>query len=482
MRGASILVVDDEEGLRHGLENLFTREGFTVHTAGSYEGAVSAASRYPVDAAVVDVRLKGDRSGIDLLHELKRLEPDLVVLVITGYGSVDTAVASLKGGASDYFLKPIDNTKLLESVRRNLELRSLATENRFLRAELVQRSPHTFVTRDPGLAALVARADKVKDQPVTVLITGESGTGKEVLARYIHFSGARRDASFIGLNCAALSESLLLSELFGHERGAFTGAVERKRGKFELADGGTLFLDEIGDMSLEVQAKLLRVIEESAFERLGGVKRIRVDVRIVTATNKDLPALIHAGRFREDLYYRINVVSFSLPPLREHAGDIPLLVEHFLAKYSERYIREPIALDPATMAALAAYSWPGNVRELENVLNRIVLLGEASFTGGLPGAVPGVVPAAPASGAPPAAPERTLAAPPLAAPMPAVSPLAAPPPTPSLKAGAEEAAARYERQAISEALARNGGNKSRTARELHVTRRTLALKMARYRL
>ena len=394
MKGNSVLIVDDEEGLRHGLENLFEREGFTVHTAASYESAVSAAARYPVDAAIVDVRLKGDRSGIDLLLELKRLEPDLVVLVITGYGSVDTAVASLKGGAADYFLKPIDNTRLLESVRRNLEMRALASQNRFLRDELVQRSPHTFVTCDPGLAALLATVDKVKDRAVTVLVTGESGTGKEVLARYIHFSGSRRDESFIGLNCAALSESLLLSELFGHERGAFTGAVERKRGKFELADGGTLFLDEIGDMSLEVQAKLLRVIEESAFERLGGVKRISVDARIVTATNKDLPLLIREGKFREDLFYRINVVSFHLPPLREHRGDIPLLVEHFLAKFSERYVREPVTLDPATMAALCSYDWPGNVRELENVVNRIVLLGEASFTSEATGVLPRVLPAA----------------------------------------------------------------------------------------
>jgi len=459
MKGASVLIVDDEEGLRHGLENLFKREGFTVHTAAGYESAVSAAARYPVDAAIVDVRLKGDRSGIDLLLVLKRLEPDLVVIVITGYGSVDTAVASLKGGAADYFLKPIDNPKLLESVRRNLELRALASENRFLKDELVQRSPHTFVTRDPALAALIARADKVKDQSVTVLITGESGTGKEVLARYIHFSGARRDARFIGLNCAALSESLLLSELFGHERGAFTGAVERKRGKFELADGGTLFLDEIGDMSLEVQAKLLRVIEESAFERLGGVKRISVDVRIVTATNKDLPLLIREGKFREDLFYRINVVFFHLPPLREHRGDIPLLVEHFLAKFSERYVREPVTMDPATMDALNVYDWPGNVRELENVVNRIVLLGEASFTVGLPVVVPRVLSAAPAGKEEPHVP-----------------------PAGPLRAGAEEAASRYERLAISEALARNGGNKSKTARELDVTRKTLALKIARYGL
>jgi len=458
MKGKSVLIVDDEEGLRHGLENLFKREGFTVFTAAGYEGAVDTAARYPVDMAIVDIRLKGNRSGIDLLLELKRIEQDLIVLVITGYGSVDTAVASLKGGAADYFLKPIDNMKLLESVRKNLELRALASENRFLRDELGRRSPHTFVTADPGLSAMLSKVDKVKDRAVTVLLTGESGTGKEVLARYIHFSGSRRDGQFIGLNCAALSESLLLSELFGHERGAFTGAEERKRGKFELADGGTLFLDEIGDMSLEVQAKLLRVIEESAFERLGGVKRIHVDARIIAATNKDLPALIRTERFREDLYYRINVVSFHLPPLREHRGDIPLLVEHFLAKYRKRYGGEPGTLDPATMAALSTYDWPGNARELENVVNRIVLLGEASFLSEAPGIVPRVYPAVTPGGAPvPTAAE-------------------------SLKAGAEEAAAFYERRSISETLAKNLGNKSKTARELDITRKTLAQKMAKYGL
>jgi len=463
MKGSSILIVDDEEGLRHGLETLFRREGFTVHNASSFESAVSAAARYPVDAAIVDVRLKGERSGVDLLKELKRLEPDLVVLIITGYGSVDTAVASLKGGAADYFLKPIDNTRLLESIRKNLEMRALASENRFLKDELVQRSPHTFVTRDPALTSLIAAADKVKNQSVTVLITGESGVGKEVLARYMHFGGSRRDASFISLNCAALSESLLLSELFGHERGAFTGAVERKRGKFELADGGTLFLDEIGDMSLEVQAKLLRVIEESAFERLGGVKRITVDARILTATNKDLPALIRQGRFREDLYYRINVVSFHLPPLRERRQDIPLLVEHFLAKYSERYVQERVTIDPATMVALTSYDWPGNVRELENVVNRIVLLGETGVVGGAPGLI--------TSGVSRILPAALVDAEDLGAS--AAGPL---------KAGAGEATARYELRAISEALARNGGNKSKTARELEITRKTLAQKMTRYGL
>ena len=456
MKGASILIVDDEEGIRHGLENLFRREGFTVRAAAGYDSAVSAAAKFPIDVAIVDIRLRGGQSGIDLLKELKGLEPDVVVIVITGFGSIDTAVASLKAGAADYFLKPIDNGKLLDAVRKNLALRALASENRFLRDELNQRSiPHQFVTQDPAVRALIGKADKVKDTPVTVLITGESGTGKEVLARYIHCTSTRREAEFVPINCAALSESLLLSELFGHELGAFTGAVERKRGKFELADGGTLFLDEIGDMSAEIQAKLLRVIEESSFERVGGVKRISIDVRIIAATNKDLPALIRKGKFRDDLYYRLNVVSFHLPPLRERRGDIPLLVQHFLAKYSERYTREPVTPAAETVAALTALDWPGNARELENVVNQMVLLGEKSL---------------------PAQASTALAAEQCLGPGPDI------PAGTALKRAVEAMTGRCERRLIAESLARNGGNKSKTARELVITRKTLATKMAKHGL
>jgi DNA-binding NtrC family response regulator len=463
----SILIVDDEEGIRHGLENLFRREGFTVYAAASYEAAVAAAARYPLDAAVVDIRLRTGKSGLDLLGELKRQEPDLVVIVITGYGSIDTAVSSLKGGAADYFLKPIDNKKLLDAVTRNLELRALKSENRFLRDELSRRClPHQFITRDPGMRGLLEKADKLKDSPVAVLITGESGTGKEVMARYIHFTSRRREASFVGINCAALSETLLLSELFGHERGAFTGAVERKRGKFELASGGTLFLDEVGDMSLETQAKLLRVIEESSFERVGGVKKISVDVRIVAATNQDLPELIRRGRFREDLLYRINAVSLHLTPLRERRDDIPLLVEHFLARLRERYGRPVSPLGAQTMATLHAHDWPGNARELENAVSQIVLLGEQSVAGGQ---VPRVVPAS-----------KTAAGPAPAAGAP--GPAGAPQPGSSLKETLEVITAQHERRLIAECLQRNGGNKSRTARELAVTRKTLARKIRKYGL
>jgi two-component system response regulator AtoC len=469
--GPSILIVDDEEGIRHGLENLFRREGFTVYSGSGYEAATAAAARYPLDVALVDMRLKGGKNGLELLKELKRAEPDLVVIVITGFGSIDTAVSALKGGAADYFLKPIDNTKLLDAVRKGLQLRALATENRFLRDELSRRSlPHHFLTDDPAVWELISTADKVKDTSVTVLITGESGTGKEVLARHIHFTGARRDGTFVSINCAALSESLLLSELFGHERGAFTGAVERKRGKFELADGGTLFLDEIGDMSLEVQAKLLRVIEESSFERLGGTKSISVDTRIIAATNKDLAAGIRDGKFREDLFYRINVVSLHLPPLRERRGDILLLTDHFIQKYSERYTREPVRLSAETRAALEAWHWPGNVRELENTVNQIVLLGEKSFLSpGRPGQLtPATAPAAAAATAAAAGPASERPADP-ASPGP-------------LKETLGAASDLYESRLIAECLARNAGNKSRTARELAITRKTLARKIAKYGL
>ncbi len=459
MKGASILIVDDEEGIRHGLATLFRREGFTVHAAADFDAAVAEAAQYPLDAAIVDVRLRRGRTGIDLLRELKRHEPDIVVIIITGFASVETAVTSMKEGAADYFVKPIDNERLLEAVRRGLQMRALATENRFLRDELVERyMPHQLVTNDPGMRALIATADKVKDTPVTVLLTGESGSGKEVLARHIHFTGARRDGQFISINCAALSESLLLSELFGHERGAFTGAVERKRGRFELADGGTLFLDEIGDMSLDIQAKLLRVLEEASFERLGGVKRISVDVRIIAATNQDLAARIREGRFREDLFYRINVVSLHVPPLRERRCDIPLLVDHFLGKYAGRYGRPRPELSAAVRAALEAWDWPGNVRELENTVNQIVLLGEKSFMAPARPGAPG--PRLPRTGASPALPAGGA----------------------SLQVGLADVTGSYERRAIAESLARNGGNKSRTARELAITRKTLAQKIAKYGL
>ncbi len=458
--GYSILIIDDEEGIRFGLTNLFEKAGFRVFAYGDFDRAVSTVREENIDIAILDIRLKDKRSGIDLLRELKRIEPDIIVIIITGYGSIDTAITSMKEGASDYIIKPIDNAKLLDIVNKNLQIRNLRNENYYLKNELLSRSTsYKFVTRNSELQAVLKKADKIKNSPVTVLIMGESGTGKEVLARYIHFTSNRRQKEFVSINCAALSESLLLSELFGHEKGAFTGAVERKTGKFEIANGGTLFLDEIGDMSLEVQAKLLRVLEESSFERVGGTKRISVDVRIIAATNKDLKSLIDEGLFREDLYYRINVVSFNLIPLRERREDIALLIDYFLEKYNKKYRKHVKGFDKETMQLFMSYKWPGNVRELDNIVNQAVLLAEEEVIN-LKGLKKyflsedsvGVTSTFDIGG---------------------IS---------SLKAYINGVIAEYEKRVIEYFLNKNSFNKSKTARELGLTRKSLLLKIKKYNI
>ncbi len=458
-KGYTILIVDDEEGLRYGLKRLFKKQGFTVYTVGEFKQAVETASHHSLDIALLDIRLKCDKSGIDLLKELRHIEPDLIVIMITGYGSIDTAVDSMKEGASDYILKPLDNRNLLDVVYKNLELRSLQHENSFLRNELLhQHLSYKCITTNPELQSLLHKADKIKHSAVTALITGESGTGKEVLARYIHFTSNRSEGKFVSVNCAALSENLLLSELFGHEKGSFTGAIARKIGKFEIANKGTLFLDEIGDMSLDIQAKLLRVIEENSFERVGGTQNIQVDVRLLAATNKDIDALIQDGRFREDLYYRINVVRFHLPPLRHRKEDIPLLITHFIDKYNRKYNRQVSACSQDALEALIAYDWPGNVRELENVLNNAVLLSECR-TIGRNGLKQNIF--------------SDAVEKPLRIDIEQVA---------SLKETVEEIVETYEKEIIQQFLRKNKYNKSKTARELSITRKTLAQKIEKYRL
>ena len=473
----SILIVDDEEGIRVALTKFFVREGYDAQAAASAEEAIALAEKSYFAAAVLDVRLGGRRSsegvaedsGSDLLSELRARDPDITVVMVTGYGSVESAVRAMKEGASDYILKPVDNSRLLEAVRRSIELSRLRRDNAYLRRELIAKVySHDVITSDPRYLSLLELADRVKDSEATVLLTGESGTGKEVMARYIHFTGSRRDKSFVGINCAALSETLLLSELFGHEKGSFTGAVDRRIGKFELAHRGTLFLDEIGDMSLQVQSKLLRVLEESSFERVGGNKSIEVDIRVIAATNKDLGELIRKGEFRDDLYYRINIVNLRLPPLRERRGDIPLLVDYFIAKYAAKYNRPVAAAASEVVELWSGHDWPGNVRELQNAVNQAVLLcrGRAidlatlAVAQGQIGAqgpacrdeAPSVVSKA----------EGDLSS------------------FTTLRSLHDEVTARYERALIAAALERNGGNKSRTAAELDVTRKTLAEKMAQY--
>ncbi|MGO8695932.1 MAG: sigma-54-dependent transcriptional regulator [Rectinemataceae bacterium] len=457
-----ILIVDDEEGIRIGLERFFRREGFAAAAAGTAEEALALMEGSEFAAAVIDVRLGGRDRGAELLGELLSRDPDLPVVMVTGYGSVESAVRAMKEGASDYLLKPIDNAHLLETVRRSIELVRLRRDNAYLRRELMANVySHDIVTRDMRYKALIDLADRVKDSEATVLLTGESGTGKEVMARYIHFTGARRERPFVGLNCAALSESLLLSELFGHERGSFTGAVERRLGKFELAHRGTLFLDEIGDMSPAVQAKLLRVLEESGFERVGGTKRIEVDIRVIAATNKDLPELIRRGEFRDDLYYRINIVNLRMPPLRERRDDIPLLVDYFVAKYARKYNRPVNAVAPEVMELWSAHDWPGNVRELQNAVNQAVLLCRGRIID------IATVTQAPTSVPPPQGADT------IGGDFGEIS---------TLKELRDAVTARYERRLIEAALRRNSWNKSRTAEELGVTRKTLAEKIGEYEI
>ena len=472
----AILIVDDEEGIRTGLGKFFRREGYEPSLAATAEEAIALAEKSYFAAAVLDVRLGGRRTssgvaedrGCELLSELRSRDPDLSVVMVTGYGSVESAVRAMKDGASDYILKPIDNARLLETVRRSIELARLRRDNAYLRRELIANVySHDIVTHDPRYLALMELADRVKDSEATVLLSGESGTGKEVMARYIHFTGSRRDKPFVGINCAALSETLLLSELFGHEKGSFTGAVERRIGRFELAHRGTLFLDEIGDMSPQVQSKFLRVLEESSFERVGGAKRIDVDIRVIAATNKDLPDLIRRGEFRSDLYYRINIVNLRLPPLRERRSDIPLLANYFIAKYAGKYKRTVTGASPEVMELWWGHDWPGNVRELQNAVNQAVLLCRGATIDLATLAVAQGQGGSPAQESPPAlraAGEEDLSA------------------FTTLKGLRDEVTARYERRLIEAALERNGGNKTRTAEELDVTRKTLADKMAQFGL
>jgi DNA-binding NtrC family response regulator len=460
IRGAySLLIVDDEEGIRHGLKNLFTRQGYRVHEAADYTAALSVTREHGIDVAVIDIRLKDGANGIELLRELRKSDPEIIEIIITGYGSIDSAVTSMKEGAADYIVKPIDNKKLLNSVVRNLELRELKHENIFLKRELMDRCvANQFMTQNSDMLQLLEEADRVKNSPVTILIQGESGTGKEVLARYIHFSSTRKDRRFVTINCAALSEHLLLSELFGHERGAFTGAIERQIGKFEIAHRGTLFLDEISEMSRDIQAKLLRVIEENSFERVGSNRQIHVDVRIIAATNTDLERLIERGRFREDLYYRINVMNLFLTPLSARREDIPILVKHFLEKYNRLYNKNIEGFSTRALASLSGYHWPGNARELENVVNQAVLLNDG-----------GIIE------------ERDLKKSHFLGQERNKPPLEFSTIT-SLKNAVAEVTARYERRIIEHFLKKNRYNQSKTASELSLTRKTLAEKIHRYDL
>jgi two-component system NtrC family response regulator len=381
-----VLIVDDEQVQREMLEGFLAKQGYGVGTAGSGAEALEQARRTSFDLVLTDFRMPG-MDGIQLLGELKRQNPETVVVLLTAFGTVETAVKAMKEGAYDYLNKPIDLDELLLLIQRAEREAGLSRENRELREQLREKFKVDFIIsasrRMEEVLNLVKRA---APSTATVLILGESGTGKELIARAIHYSSPRADRPLIKVNCAALPENLLESELFGHEKGAFTGAVARRIGRFEQADQGTIFLDEIGDLSPSLQSKLLRVLQEKEFERVGSSQTLRVDVRVIAATNRNLEEAIRKGAFREDLYYRLNVVTLSLPPLRERKEDIPPLIEHFLRKYSRENRKTVAAVSREAKDLLMNYPYPGNIRELENIVERAVVLsrGDTITTQDLP--------------------------------------------------------------------------------------------------
>jgi len=374
-RSGSVLVIDDEEIMREILDALLTKEGYEVRlAAGGLEG-LEVARAVPVDAVIVDVMMP-DMDGISTLEELKKVDEDVAVIMITAFASVETAIAAMKRGAFDYITKPFKNDEVVAVLRNAMERRRLVAENRALRQNLQERYNHfgNIIGRSPRMRQVFDLVVQAAPSRSTILISGESGTGKELVARAIHLNSPRAARPFITVNAGTLPPDLLESNLFGHVKGAFTGAVYPKKGLFELADKGSIFFDEIGNIPLETQAKLLRVMQEREFMRLGGIETIKVDVRIVAATNVDLKRLMEEGGFREDLYYRLHVITIQLPPLRERREDIPLLVQHFLQKYGEENAKPDLELTPDSLDLLMAYDWPGNVRELENVIERAVVL------------------------------------------------------------------------------------------------------------
>jgi two-component system response regulator PilR (NtrC family) len=371
--------MDDEEIMREILETLLTREGYQVRLVGTAAEGLDLARTMPFDAAIVDMMMPG-MDGISALDELKKIDDDLPVLMITAFASVENAIAAMKRGAFDYITKPFKNDEVLVVLRNALAQRRLVAENRALRQNL-QAHANRFgeiIGRSSRMRQVFDLIIQAAPSRTTILINGESGTGKELVARALHQNSARSDRAFITVNSGNLPPDLLESNLFGHVKGAFTGAVYPKKGLFELADKGTIFFDEIGNIPLETQAKLLRVIQEREFMRLGGVETIKVDVRIIAATNVDLRRMMEDGKFREDLYYRLHVITVQLPALRERKDDIPLLVQHFLEKYGAENQKTNVELTPEALDLLFDYDWPGNVRELENVIERAVVLSSGS--------------------------------------------------------------------------------------------------------
>lgn len=377
MKPPQILIVEDDRKMRLALREIMTKEGYSVDTVETGEAALERAGGTSYDLVITDLKLPGI-DGMDVLKAIRRLRPETSVVMITAYATVDTAVEAMRGGAEDYISKPFNLDEIRLIVKKVLEKRALLDDNRLLRSQLKKKySYDNVVGNSEAMIEVYKTIDKVKDSKATVLILGETGTGKELVARAIHYNSIRAEQPFLPVNCAALTESLLESELFGYVKGAFTGAVKDKQGVFETADGGTVFLDEIGDISLRLQQVLLRVLENGEIQPVGSTKRKKVDVRVVAATNRNLEELMKSSEFRADLYYRLNVISLRLPSLIERKEDIAALASHFLLKYSTENNKAIMGISKEALRALERYDWPGNVRELENVIERATLLETA---------------------------------------------------------------------------------------------------------
>ena len=378
-----VLIVDDDRAVRTVLKVNLSKQGYDVTTCSSAKEAIASITRRPVDLVITDVSM-GGMSGLDLLAHLKSEEPDVRVVVMTGFGSIDDAVKAIKVGADDYIIKPITREALILIVERALSNRAMLAEIRQLRQSVDEKYGFdSIIGATPAMLDLFEQIDAVADTAARVLLQGATGTGKELLANAIHYKSERHSGPFIRVNCAALPENLLETELFGHEKGAFTGAIKQHRGKFEQAHKGTIFLDEIGEISPHTQAKLLRVLESGEFQRVGGTENITVDVRIVSATNRNLRSEVDSGNFREDLFYRLNVFCIDVPSLNDRMEDVPLLVSHFVDKYVKDNKRSPLTVPTPTMSRLISYSWPGNVRELQHVIERAVILSRGSVLTGV---------------------------------------------------------------------------------------------------
>lgn len=449
-----ILIVDDEDNIRRMLATAFSLEGHETQCASNGHDALQCFTSQPPDVVLMDIRMP-EMSGIAVLNLMRAQQPRIPIILMTAYAEVGTAVAALRGGAFDYVIKPFDLDELNLLIQRALQMHAMKQEIRRLHQALSTRWQWGHIlTNSPRMMAICQDTAKIALSQANVLISGESGTGKELIARALHYHSRRASGPFIKINCAALPESLLESELFGHEKGAFTGAQARRQGVFERAHRGTLLLNEVGEMPPSLQAKLLRILQEREFERIGGHHTIQVDVRIIAATNRDLQAMVNAGRFREDLFYRLNVIHQTLPPLRERQEDIALLADHFLQKFSSENQRENIEIDSSALSLLRAYPWPGNIRELSNVIERAVVMmnsGALICVDDLPAQ--------------------------LRQPTSRVSEIK---PAPSGARNLKEEMKREEKRIILEVLEQQKGNRTRSAFMLSISRRALMYKLQEY--